>query len=198
MYAVSLYFWEALSASMLNVLQQEAMLDLLRGGLQWKHVLIEFSRIFIETYAELMENSVDYIALQSPEFEPLSSALLRMQQFCKTLAHFFCLEDLPVVLKDQELVDYVCYKGKIFPEKTIATVFSEQGSFWANEMNDLLKKGASQALCREKLADLETMLKTPTSFTISQFRACRTTLQELQESARSQTFSKLRDMFTAS
>ena len=182
----------------MGVLHHEGFLDLLRAGLKFKDALCEFASIFIETYAELFENSTDYVALSSPEFEPVASALKRIHNLCKTIAHFFCLEGLPVQLQDQDVVDYVHYKGKQYPERTLALVLSEQGSFWEGELNDMIKKGAANALSQEKLADLDASLKDTSRMNLSRLRTSRQQLEELQNAARSQTLTKLRDMFSAS
>ena len=178
--------FQALAAALMGVLHHEAFLHLLRGGMTFKDALCEFASMFIETYAELLENSTDFLALNSPEFEPISSALNRIHNLCQTIAHFFCLEGLPVQLQDQEVVDYVHYKGKQYPERTLALILSEQGSFWESELNDMVKKGAANALSKEKLADLEASLKDTSTMTWLRLRSSRQQLEELQNAARSQ------------
>ena len=155
---------------MLAILTDDSLVMVFRGGDVCKDSIMAFSQTFLKAHDAMTSSSPLLAKVWRHEAaKPLASALERIAAACRVFCHFFC--EPPVCgppTDDEECHEFLKEAAssgvdKVF-ERMLRRVLTEPDLFWNREYREIVKKGGSGVLVREKVNELSDLLngETPT------------------------------------
>lgn len=190
---------------MLGFLYDDVVTNVMQLGLPAKQSLCQFAIKFLSDTAatrdhERCEKNFSYV-METQALKPFLQMTESISVLCKALLHFFC-EDLPANCgmdhtSDEDCLRFSNYAGARPLEKCMKRVFTAQGSWWASELDDMVRKGATTHLSKDKLTAVDELLNNPQP-NYSWLSNTHRLVQELKSQVRSQKLSKILETFSES
>ena len=101
------------------------------------------------------------------------------------------------VSTDVDVMYLTNYQGKDLMERSLRRILSEQGSWWATEIDDLIQKHAGGVLAQCKLDQINDLLSSETTGTWAMLTSATSTFADVKASCRSQRLGNIQDGFVA-
>ena len=187
---------EDIGTTMVEVLNEDGFLDLIRYVPHTREPLLMFCSTFLDRVSNLQDNPSDKKLFDHPLGEPIKHGLDRITSICRACCYFFCAE-VSVGMEettDKDVIDFVQSACTEMPERSIKKIFAEKESWWNKEYEDMIKKGATSVLTTEKRQELQQLLQEPTPSVAGMKRSIEL-MKEMHNTMRSQRLASLRDKF---
>lgn len=191
--------------SMLAFLYDDVVTNVMQLGLPSKQSLCQFSMKFLADTPEIRghdpsEASFSHV-MATQAMKPFLKMTESIANLCKSLLHFFC-EDPPAKCgigptSDEDCLSFSNYTGGRPLEKCMRRVFISEGSWWASELEDMIRKGATTHLSKDKLDQIDELLQNPQP-NYAWLSSTHRLVDELKSQVRSQKLSKILEMFSDS
>ena len=139
------------------------MFCLLSKGLAAKAFLIDFAQAILTCFKQLQDQQSGVLLnfWKHAVSEPLRESIRRISDVMICILHVFCgkMPEGYEPSSDMSVMKFTKYKGNLVLELAMRTTLLEEGSWLANEVNEMIRTGATARMCEDKFQELTQLLQ---------------------------------------
>ena len=146
------------SKSLLNIFMSDSFTNLLAAGEKGRGILVPLCK-GLEAKTDLGSGNnhiLDEVASVA-NLSPVSEAIASITKICLAVRHIFNEEGAKKTTM-ADVIWFVDYTGHLLLEKTVKSIFKQEGGFWKKQVDELIEKGATSAMLKPKLDEMHFLL----------------------------------------
>lgn len=163
----------------------------------------EFAKGCLKYHSELEANvasETDEFALLWKSFPmvPLRMLMARLAKVCRAVLHVYCVDPIAGIqdTEDGDVYYFTDYSGNEPFERAIKRIFADQSLWWHSEIVSMQKLGATTALVKDKLKDLEAVVYKEGPLDTTELKQASDLVINVSSSIRKQKMASVLQSFT--